>query len=295
MQKDNKKEKRELKHSQNFLYKKDIIQKIIFISNLTKDDFIIEIGAGKGSITKELIKKCNHIIAIEKDKELFCLLKEKFKSYSNIEIINEDFLLYKLPQKTNYKIFSNIPFNITTDILNKIIQQNNKPTHLYLIMQKEAAKRFMGSPYTYETLKSNICKIYYNMEVIYEFRKKDFTPIPSVDCVLVLFIQKESLNNIQKEELKDFISYLYFAKGNTLKEKLKNIFTYKQLKIINQSIPLEKRIAKVEYTECERLFKIVQDKLNNNKKSIFEGSYKKYFKKQSKLEKQYQSRKKTKA
>ncbi|WP_276612745.1 ribosomal RNA small subunit methyltransferase A, partial [Klebsiella pneumoniae] len=114
-----------IKDSQNFLHNTKLVEDLLFKSNITKEDFVVEIGPGKGIITKALSKICKAVTAIEFDSVLADKLTHEFKS-SNVSIIEADFLKYNLPDH-NYKVFSNIPFNITASILNKLLDSENPP------------------------------------------------------------------------------------------------------------------------------------------------------------------------
>ena len=136
-----------IEHSQNFLHSKRLVSELLSKSNITSEDTVIEIGPGKGIITEELSKKCAQVIAIEYDKELAHLLQESFANKSNVKIIEHDFLKYKLPNDGVYKICANIPFNLTADIMKKVLEFENSPTDIYFIMQYEAFLKYAGKPY----------------------------------------------------------------------------------------------------------------------------------------------------
>ena len=99
-------------------------------------------------------------MAIELDKALAESLKAKFADHSNVKVVYEDFLSYKLPAY-NYKVFSNIPFNITANIINKLLDGKNPPTELFLIMQYEAFLKYAGATFFKECFKSLIYKAFF--------------------------------------------------------------------------------------------------------------------------------------
>jgi len=101
---------------QNFLIDNNIVEKLIKNADIFKDDIILEIGSGLGTLTKEIAKQAKKVITIEKDKKLIEILKEVLRDYENIEIINEDILKYKLDLK-NYKIIANIPYYLTSHLI----------------------------------------------------------------------------------------------------------------------------------------------------------------------------------
>lgn len=218
-----------ISHSQNFLRKAELVQDLIKKSSLNKEDIVIEIGSGKGIITKELASICCEVIAIEADPLLARALKESFKTVLNVKIFRDNFLTYNLP-KVPYKIFSNIPFNITADIIKKICDAINPPQDSYLILQTEAAKKYAGSPYGKETLFSILHKPLFRFEIIHHFKKSDFNPVPQVNSVL-LRIERLSRPLIETKQLplfRDFVSYGFTSNKPTLKKGYKNVFGHVQ-------------------------------------------------------------------
>ena len=95
---------------------------------------------------------------------------------------------YRLPNKGDYKVFANIPYNLTTKIVKKLTEDAHPPSEMWLVMEKGAAKRFMGMPK--ETKYSLLLKRRWKLEIIYYFSREDFHPKPSVDSVLLHFIRK---------------------------------------------------------------------------------------------------------
>lgn len=131
--------------SQNDLTSARIIRRLIQRSNLTNADQVIEIGPGKGHITRSLPETCRHVTAVELDRALSLRLTEQFAGAENLTLRCADFCRTSLPKKGDYKVFANIPFSQTTDILRHLTECQNPPSDAYLILEKEAAKCFMGN------------------------------------------------------------------------------------------------------------------------------------------------------
>lgn len=108
-----------LGYSQNFLVNKKLVERLISKSNIDVTDYVIEIGPGKGIITDVLSQHAGEVVAVEYDQELYNNLV-RYHSHDNVTYIFGDFLKYKLPLNRRYKIFSNIPFQITADIIRKL-------------------------------------------------------------------------------------------------------------------------------------------------------------------------------
>lgn len=197
-----------LSHSQNFITNKKLIQRIIGLSNIKKEDTVIEIGAGKGHLTEELCRKSGCVYSIELDRRLYESTKQKLSGYSNLKLFLGDFLKYPLPEKEEYKVYANIPYFITTQIIDKLTSGPNPPKDIWLIMEKGAAKRFMGTGK--ETEKSLLLKVNWEMKILYHFRREDFHPMPSVDSVLVHFSRK-AVPDLSRKECIAFQKFIEHA------------------------------------------------------------------------------------
>jgi len=190
--------------SQNFLTSKRIIRRLIRIAGLNNSDHVIEIGAGRGHITRELAQICGRVSAYEIDRALAGRLYEMFH-YSRIHILCRNFLTEPLPKDTPYKVFANIPFSRTTEIIRKLAAGAAPPDDAWLVMEKGAAKRFMGKPN--ESRISLLLKPFFDMEIRYHFRREDFHPAPSVDTVLFHMKRKTTpdIAASQKQAYESFI------------------------------------------------------------------------------------------
>jgi 23S rRNA (adenine-N6)-dimethyltransferase len=175
--------------SQNYLTSSALIRRIIRLSSIGPNDFVVEIGAGKGHLTQSLCEACGRIIAIELDKKLYARLAEKFSAVPGAQILCADFLKWSLP-KARYKVFANIPFNRTTEIVKKLFLSGDSPAEAWLVLEKGAAKRFLGAPR--ESSLSLLLKPLYDAEIVYHFSREDFHPAPSVDAVLLHFKKKQN-------------------------------------------------------------------------------------------------------
>ena len=197
---------------QNFIKYPSLVREIVAEANLNKDDLILEIGSGKGIITKELRKTVRQVIAIEKDKELAEITGA----------IWADFLEYELP-KEKYKVFSNIPFSITSEIINKLLTANQMPEEMYLILQQEAAEKFAGLPK--ESQSSILTKPFYEVEILGDIDRTNFTLKPQVKIVLTKFTKREKSFILleDRDEFRKFVIYNfnYFLKSFTFPQKKK--------------------------------------------------------------------------
>jgi len=201
----NLKQNRNLRISQNFLTSSATIKRLLRLTSINKQDLIIEIGFGKGHITKELIKICGAVNAFELDFKLYNRLQSELGNTDNLSLKHIDFLKAALPRNEPYKVFSNIPFSITSDIIRKLTTDKNPPQETWLIMEKGAAKRFTGCPN--DTLASILLKPFFDISVKYYFKRQDFHPMPSVDTVLLHFARKPQ-PDIAPSQQKDFARFV---------------------------------------------------------------------------------------
>lgn len=171
--------------SQNFLTSSATIRRLIRLAGLSGGDTVLEIGAGKGHITRCLAETCRRVISYEIDGSLYGRLKPVLPD--NVRLIHGDFLKASLP-KTPYQVFANIPFSATTAIVRKLTGSPHPPESLWLIMEKGAAKRFCGLPR--ESRDSLLLKPWFDARIVWHFRREDFHPVPGVDVVMLCLRQK---------------------------------------------------------------------------------------------------------
>ena len=260
-----------LRYSQNFLQSNKTINKIISLSNINREDTVYEIGAGKGIITKQLSEKSNNVIAIELDNNLYVHLTMRFENTDNVKIIKADFLDLHLPRRYPYKVFSNIPFNITTAIIKKLTNINDCPTDSYLIVQKEPALKYLGKYGT--TREALLLKPFFNLEIVYEFQRFDFKPVPNVEAVLIHIklnnqplIERKHFNKYQR-----FIMHIFSKKNYPVKEVLKDFLTHKQIKRLGQNhkFNINGSIYSVEMNQWIEIFNFFINNASNNKSFIY--------------------------
>ena len=220
----------DIKYSQNFYKNKDTLSRVIQSINISKKEIVLDIGAGSGNITKELAKYSDNVIAYELDSNLFNTLKKNLEEYSNVKARNEDFLITELPRK-KFKVFSNIPFFLTSDIINKITDIKSNLDQAFLFVQKESAYRYIGK--SLNTQISTILSFKYSFSIIDTFKREDFKPIPSVDIVLLKIERK----NTQVKDFflfRDFVTYIFNQRTSNVLDTLKKLLTFNQLKHIKK-------------------------------------------------------------
>ena len=283
----------ELRYSQNFLHSLSTVRKILALGNIRKGDTVYEIGAGRGIITGELSRLCRELYAIEKDEKLFSRLMNSI-GHRNIKLIHADVLDYPFPRMGSYKVFSNIPFSISSEILDKLLFSSNPPVDSYLIVQRESAERYAGQPYSRNSLKSLLLKPFFFFEILHELKPKDFRPAPRVSSVLLRIKKHDTFfPGIHAREMYyDFISYAFQQRSGTIFTRLSRLFTKKQLRILAQdsNIDLDAGIRSLDYQQIISLFSYYLYNISEEKKRLCRNSYPLLKKHHSGLRKIHRSR-----
>ncbi|MBI5574011.1 MAG: ribosomal RNA small subunit methyltransferase A [Elusimicrobia bacterium] len=195
---------------QNFLVDKNIAKKIAKSADILSSDTVIEIGPGKGILTEVLSQTSKKIIAVEIDRKLAEELIEKYRNQTNIKIVNADFLKYNPPKKLKLKFVANLPYYISSAIIEKILHLNNWDTAVFMI-QKEVADRIIAPPGSCDySVLSIACQIFCSVEKTFNVPGTCFHPKPEVTSTVV---KLKRLKNplIKKNEEKKFFKILKSA------------------------------------------------------------------------------------
>ena len=209
------------KWGQNFINDENIIRKIINIINPTNSDKIIEIGPGKGALTKYLLKS-KQLTAVEIDPLLCSYLEEKFES--KIELINDDILNINLYNYSNYnKIVGNLPYYITTPIIFKILEHPFFDEAIFMV-QKEVAERMTANPGNkiYGRL-SVMIQVLANVHKEFNISKNIFYPKPKVDSSLVRISIKKTIDVKNFNIFSEIVKKSFGQRRKILKNSLKDI------------------------------------------------------------------------
>jgi 23S rRNA (adenine-N6)-dimethyltransferase len=221
--------------SQNFLKSANLVRSLIHASSIGPGDTVLDIGAGGGIITAELARIARKVIAIEKDPSYAMQLREQYQTDRNVVIVEKDFMQYHICDQ-EFKIFANIPYNITSDILRKLLYTAPMPKEAYLILQKKAAAKFAGTPI--ENQFSVLAKPRFSFQIVRQLRRTDFDPVPSVDSVL-LCIKKRSPPLIGEGDFDSYRRFIQYGFGKwrkNLKCIFKSVFTYAQWKHLSHEL-----------------------------------------------------------
>ena len=216
---------------QNFLIDDEAVSGIVEAAKVSKEDLIIEIGPGLGTLTKELLEKAGKVVCIELDKRMIEILNDRFSMYNNFEIINDDVLkvdLRELIQKEDMphtKIVANLPYYITTPIIMKLLEDRLDIERITVMIQKEVADRLVTEPGIGDTGAITYAIHYFTKpRKVLDVPNTSFIPAPKVNStVITLEVLKEpSVETIDEEKLFEVIKIAFMQKRKTLLNALSN-------------------------------------------------------------------------
>ncbi|MBY8989870.1 MAG: ribosomal RNA small subunit methyltransferase A [Candidatus Lokiarchaeota archaeon] len=238
---------------QNFIIDTNIIHKIINLSDISREDVVLEIGPGFGSLTDLLVEKAKKVYAVEVDPVLSKYLEEKYSIHNNIEIIPDDILKAEIPLHT--KVVSNIPYKITGPILETIFYKKNPPQGILTIENSIAVRLFLSQNY------KNLSRISIGLNTFmkpiskYVIPRASFYPIPKIDLALIKLIPKENLDPSLHEQ-ESIKLYLKLIAG---------IMPYKNKNIVN-ALHLFFKVNKNKTFTKEKIRKLLQQNNFENEK-----------------------------
>ena len=245
---------------QNFLIDDEAVAGIVEAANVSKDDLIIEIGPGLGTLTKELLDRAGKVICIELDKRMIEILNDRFSMYDNFKVLNDDVL--KVDLKTlianekikNTKIVANLPYYITTPIIMKLLEERLDIETITVMIQKEVADRLVTKPGTGDTGAITYTIHYYTEpKRVIEVPNTAFIPVPKVNSTVInLNILKKPRVTVKDEaKLFEVIKTAFMQKRKTLVNALANSIkfgTKEQIEKILQTLEIDNKIRPEKLT-----------------------------------------------
>lgn len=177
---------------QHFLLNPSSIDKILDLARIGKEDSVLEIGPGPGSMTERLAARAGHVIAVEKDRRFAELLRQKFQDDSRVHVLEADFLSQDLPQllggDTKWKVVANLPYNVATEILFHLLEFSTFFESFHLMFQKEVAERIVARPGSKDYgILSVFSQLFSENRIVMKLKPGSFTPPPKVDSAVVQF------------------------------------------------------------------------------------------------------------
>ena len=234
---------------QNFLIDGNIVKNIVEKSGITKDDIVLEIGPGFGTLTEELALNAKKVISIEKDHRLMEVLDYTLQNYDNVKIINEDFLKTDLEKifmeeakGQKLKVVANLPYYITTPILERIIENKKYFSTISVMVQEEVARRVVASPNN-KDYGSLTLYLEYNCEseILMKVPRTVFMPSPNVDSAILYLKLVDRDFDVDEDYLFRFIRSGFTKRRKNIMNSLSTGFvdvSKAQLKEILSSLEL---------------------------------------------------------
>lgn len=262
---------------QNFLVDGNYVEKIINSLNLKSDETIIEIGAGRGALTRKLVERAGKAIAIELDQDLIPILKSEFEDAANFVLVENDVLKVDFAELfeesgIKVKLVANLPYYISTAVLQRLIEQRDVFSELVLMLQREVVDRITAKAGNSERgFLSVLVEAYCETEKLFDVPPQAFRPIPKVWSSVVKLKLKGSrliTPNVQEEELFwEIVSAGFRQKRKTIFNNLKNAPQYlrdklaknKTLENVLESAAIEKnrRAESLTLEEWLNLFEAI--------------------------------------
>ena len=195
---------------QNFLIDDNVIDRILEGARLSEGDKIIEVGPGIGTLTREMGKVADKVVAIEIDKTLIPILEETLADLDNVEVVNQDILKVNVEELVKeklsggpVKLVANLPYYITTPIVMKFLEENIPVTDIVVMVQKEVADRMNAGPGTKDYGALSVAVQYYcDTEIVAKAPRHMFVPQPNVDSTVIgLHVREERKYPVDNEEI----------------------------------------------------------------------------------------------
>ena len=215
---------------QNFLIDDNVIDKIIDGARVKEGDKVIEVGPGIGTLTREMAKRAEKVVAVEIDKNLIPILKETLADFDNTEVVNEDILKVDINKLVDeklsggpVKLIANLPYYITTPIVMKFLEEDIPVTDIVVMVQKEVADRMNAVPSTKDYGALSVAVQYYcDTEIVAKAPRHMFIPQPKVDSTVIgLHIREERKYKADNEQL--FFKTVKVAFGQRRKTLLNSL------------------------------------------------------------------------
>lgn len=243
---------------QNFLIDGNVVRNIVKGANITKEDYVLEIGPGIGTLTEELALNAKKVVSVELDNSLLPVLEETLSDYENVEIVHGDILEVDINKLIDeklgggpVKVVANLPYYVTTPIIGKLLEENLNMDSITVMIQKEVADRMVAKhgTKTYGAL-SVFVNFYTDPEIILKVPKTVFMPQPKIDSAVIKLKIKEELPNIDREQFFKVVKAGFSKRRKTILNSLSSYGFDIDKEIIKSS--LEKANVKAE-TRAENI------------------------------------------
>lgn len=216
---------------QNFITDQNLLRAIVDDAKITKDDVVVEIGPGAGTLTREIAKKAKEVYSFEIDNNLAPILNETLQDCPNSTVIFKDFQkvddeqLNQILNNREYKVVANLPYYITTPIIMKFIESTYPPKSITVMVQKEVAERLKSNAVTSEIGAISLSiALYGDVEMTRVVSRKMFMPEPNVDSAVIRIDMQNKYDNIDKKPVKKLIKAAFNMRRKTFLNNISNAF-----------------------------------------------------------------------
>lgn len=216
---------------QNFITDQNLLRAIVDDAKITKDDVVVEIGPGAGTLTREIAKKAKEVFSFEIDNNLAPILNETLQDCPNSTVIFKDFQkvddeqLNQILNNREYKVVANLPYYITTPIIMKFIESAYPPKSITVMVQKEVAERLKSNAVTSEIGAISLSiALYGDVEMTRVVSRKMFMPEPNVDSAVIRIDMQDKYDNIDKKPVKKLIKAAFNMRRKTFLNNISNVF-----------------------------------------------------------------------
>jgi 16S rRNA (adenine1518-N6/adenine1519-N6)-dimethyltransferase len=227
---------------QNFLTDKKLLEDLVNLINVSTQDKFLEIGPGKGDLTENLINFCDSYFGVEVDKDLLVFLRNKFRENKGVFIGGDILKLNpsEIYAANEFRVIGNIPYNISSPILDWCEKHYEKINDMHFMLQKEFALRCAGNEKTssYGRL-SVICNYLYEVTILKEVSKDFFNPSPKVDSLFVRFSpNKKIVNQKELQKLKQVTRALFNKKRKKISNSLEDVLQKEKINKLDLDLNL---------------------------------------------------------
>jgi ribosomal RNA small subunit methyltransferase A len=258
--------KQRAKYGQNYIKDPSLVRRMLALTNVTDADTVLEIGPGHGAFTAEILRLGANLVSIEVDGENVDILKRKFSEElksKQLEVVHKDALEFESRwckteiKDGEYKIVASIPYSISSQLFKKFLLKRPMPSMAWFTVQKEFALRAMGkSEYG---LLSVLINSFYIPEIVHEFDKEDFSPVPSVDSVFLQLKKRDDVHElltINFGQYKDFVRDGFTQPIKTVQKHFKTLIPENKLQQLSDKykFKLKDRTTDLSATQWQALF-----------------------------------------
>ena len=226
------------KYGQNFIFDTNLLNAIISDAQLNKDDEVLEIGTGAGTLTKIIANNCKKVVSYEIDKNLEPIIQENLKENKNVKIIFKDALKEDIKDieknfENNYSIIANLPYYITTPLILKFIQESKRVNKITIMIQKEVAQRLVSSCNSKDYSSITVLLNFYgNVKILRNVNRKMFIPMPNVDSAIVQIELQKNKYDCDEKMFSNIVRASFAMRRKTILNNLQKGLNLPKEKIV---------------------------------------------------------------